>query len=167
MKRYLIIAEKKSIREPIQEACDKHKGLLDFVADVTYMANPVAHISDKVFSIDPTAGVWEKLELKTTEVPEGYYVANTKFTPVQVNEITSLIQANDYDLIINACDNGLYGQFAYLYTKEKVGFSIPDKRMWHMDLTENGIIRALQQLEDNEYILSELLKRREETGRVY
>lgn len=167
MKRHLIITEKKSIKELIEEAYENNKSSLDFIADVTYMANPVAHISDKVFRIDPTGGVWEKLELKATEVPEGYYVANTKFSPVQIEEITSLIQANDYDLIINACDPGLYGQFAYMYTKEKVGFSTPDKRMWHMDLTENEIIRALQHLEDNESILSGLLKYREETGRCY
>lgn len=158
MKKYLIIAEKKSIRQYIQDVYDKNKGSLDFVADITFMANPVAHGEDKIIPVNPN-GVWKKLVLKSTKVPEGFYVAVTEFTPVQIKEIATLIKANDYDCVINACDPDLYGQLSYEYTKENVGFSLPDKRMWYKDLTEKEVLRSLLSLEDNNKILDDLLSK--------
>jgi Topoisomerase IA len=163
MKRYLIIAEKKSIRQYIQDVYDKNKGSLDFVADITFMANPVSHVSDKVIPVNPN-GVWKKLVLKNTKVPEGFYVAVTQFLPIQIEEIATLIKANDYDFVINASDPDLYGQLSYEYTKENVGFSLPDKRMWYRDLTEKEILRSLLSLEDNNKILADLLSKYDGTG---
>lgn len=166
MKKYLIIAEKNSVKQYIQDVYDKNKCSLDFVANITFMANPVAHISDKITPVTSNK-VWEKLVLKNTKVPEGFYVAVLQHLPKQIEEITTLIKDNDYDFIINACDPSLYGQLSYEYIKENVGFSIPEKRMWYRDLTEGEILRSLLSFEDNKKILTDLLSKYTETGLYY
>lgn len=166
MKRCLIIAEKKSIKEVIQDVYEKNKDKLDFVADVTFMGNPVSHTSDKAFKVD-TSEVWQKLVLRNIEVPEGYFIAVTKFSPIQIEEIKTLINTNNYDFVVNACDPCLYGQFSYEYTKEKVDFTTPSKRMCYRDLTEPEVLRALKELVDNDATSTELLKACKETGSYY
>lgn len=169
MKKYLFIVEKPSLLRIIKKYYDKNKDSLNlnYVADFVSIINPVSHISDTVRRVDTDEGIWEKLELKNAKVPEGFYIVNTDVTNKQLEEIKSLVKSDNYDVIVNAFDRGLYGQFSYESMKEKVGFSTPDKRLWLISLTEEDILRGFQNLEDNKPILAKLLKKYEETGCTY
>jgi len=164
MKKYLFIVEKPSLLREIKKVYDNNKGLLDYIADFVFSTNPVSHISDKVRRVDINEGIWAKLELKNTKVPEDFYIVNTDVSIKQLEEIKNLISSGNYDFIVNAFDRGIYGQFSYESIKEKVGFSTPDKRLWLNTLTDKDILSGLQKFEDNGFALTKLLKEYEETG---
>lgn len=158
MKKYLIIAEKKSQQDIIEKVYRENKDSLNYVADLTFINNPVSHISDKILKVEPTNPIWQKLVLNNIDIPEGYYVVNSEYSIKQIELIKNLINSNKYDFIVNACDIDIYGQLSYEYVKEKIGFSIPDKRMSFRDLTALTLFESLQNFRDNNEILANLLK---------
>lgn len=158
MKKYLFIVEKPSLLSVIKEVYDNNKSSLNYVAEFVPASNPVSHISDTIRRVDVNDVIWEELKFKNIELPEGYYIVNTEYSAKQLEEIRTLINSGNYDVIVNAFDPGLYGQLSYESIKEKVGFSTPDKRMWLYSLTDEDILKALNKFEDNGHILTELLK---------
>jgi len=167
MKKYLFIVEKPSIQKIIEKVYEENKTSLGYLADFVSSTKPVSHISDKIRIIDVTNPIWEKLVLKNIEIQEGYYIVNSEFASKKNKEIRALINSNDYDIIVNACDPGLYGQLSYEHVKEDIGFSMPEKRMWFTDLTDESVLKSLQEFKDNNEVLKALLKECKDSGTYY
>lgn len=66
-----------------------------------------------------------------------------------VSRIKNKIKEGDYDYLINCCDPDREGQHIFYSFYRTIKCKLPVKRMWHADLTEKEIMRALNSMEDD------------------
>ena len=56
--------------------------------------------------------------------------------------ITQLLERDDVDLVINACDAGREGELIFAYLYEKAGAKKPVQRLWLSSMTNAGDARG-------------------------
>lgn len=148
--RALLIAEKPSVARAIQSAINKVKDKLPYKIDVT---NARGHLISLCEPQEYKAewGIWSKETLPI--IPETW---KTKITvPDVFNNIKTMYDNGNYDLIINGGDAGREGQLIQHLIYDKLGVkakNIPIMRLWIDDTTETTIIKGLTNLKpDTEY----------------
>lgn len=145
--RVLLIAEKPSLMKEIQAVYNKfgHKDKIDFK---TFAGHTMTLKEPQDYN-----KVWEKWDLNTLPmIPERFAYKPTKDKYAMYKDIKETIQVGGYDYIINACDPGREGQHIFFSFYDSLGVKLPVKRMWHKDLTEPEIKRALDNLRDEKEI---------------
>ncbi|WCK57734.1 DNA topoisomerase (plasmid) [Aneurinibacillus sp. Ricciae_BoGa-3] len=139
----LLIAEKPSLMNEIKEVYKKlgHKDTItfkSFAGHTMELREPQDYKSE-----------WGKWDLSVLPmIPERFGYKPKKDKQAMFKELKSEIQNGDYDYIINACDPGREGQHIFFSFYDSLGVKLPVKRIWHEDLTENELKRALDNLRD-------------------
>lgn len=163
MKKYLLITQKESLANFLKEVYLNKKDKICYDIDFSYVVAPVSHISNKIMKIDLNDSNWHKLEFKNIKIPNGYYIRLNDIEN-KLNSIRSLLKDNKYDGIINANDRDVFGQLEFEFLREQLEFFGEEKRMIYNDLTDESILKAFQELEDNDeflkYLIPELEKQK-------
>ena len=143
MAKALLIAEKPDLKRKVQEAYRKfgHKDTIDFESFIGHtmkLKDPVEYNPDwKSWRQDVLPMIPDKFEYKPSPDKVKLY-----------NELKNKIKKGGYDYLINCCDPGREGQSIFFTFYETIGCKLPVKRMWHNDVTDKELSRALNNLRD-------------------
>lgn len=138
----LLIAEKPDLMRKVKEAYT-NRGFKDTI----YFASFHGHVMTLLQPHEYNES-WEKWSLETLPmIPDNfrYKAADTK----TVNDLKKLIKEGNFDYLINCCDPDREGQHIFYSFYDSINCKLPVKRMWHADLTEDELIRALNHMEDD------------------
>ena len=158
MPKYLLIAEKPDLMRQIEAAYTAHKS--DIPYDVAFLSQR-GHLvtlqqpdemdeSLKVWSWDTlpfhpeSYGGWKYKVIK--EEKKGNYMTSAE----RFAQIKRELRSGSYDAVINAGDPDQEGELLIRTVLAEAGNKLPIKRFWTNDLTEGAIVRALQNLRDDE-----------------
>lgn len=141
--RALLIAEKPSLMRDIQKVYKKMN--MDITIDFTSFVGHVVELKEP----HEYNAEWKKWDLQLLPMIPQRFEFRVKKTAAKVyKEIEALLQANDYDFLINACDAGMEGENIFYSFYKKVGTQLPVKRFWTSQTTEPAIRQALLSLID-------------------
>lgn len=90
---------------------------------------------------------WKKWTLELPIIPKRF-----EYKPVDnktLSELKKVLKENKYDYLINCCDPDREGQHIFYSIYDTLGLKYPVKRMWHNDLSQNELIRALNEMPDD------------------
>ena len=137
----LLIAEKPDLMRKIKDAY-KAKGFKDTIDFMSFHG----HIME-LYQPQDYKEEWSKWNLATLPMlPEKF-----KYKPMDkktYSELKKALQSKEYDYVINACDPDREGELIFYSFYEYTGCKLPVKRIWHSDLTEKELIRALNNMEE-------------------
>ena len=140
--RCLLIAEKPDLARKVQAAY-KNRGFKDMIDFKAFHG----HIMS-LYSPEDYDEKLKKWSLDTIPIiPDDFhYKPSDEATYI---DIKKAIDSGKYDYLINCCDPEREGQHIFHSFYETIGCKLPVKRMWHADLTEDELIRALNNMEDD------------------
>lgn len=149
MSRALLIAEKPSLMLEIRNVYNKHKKdipyQIDFLAQHGHtmeMLNPD--------ELDTSLKKWDWATLPIYPEDYGGYQYKVKSDSKDiVKDIKEAINSGEYDFIIHAGDPDQEGELLVNLTLEHLRNTLPVKRFWSNDLTEEKVLAALQNLKDD------------------
>lgn len=146
--RALLIAEKPSVAKTVQAAFQSIKGSYPYTVDFTSAAGHLVELSMPDQYTEEWGLPWnvDVLPIIPDNWKKEVISASSKF----YNNIKQLIKDNDYDILINCCDCGREGEHIFYNIYEKLGLSIPVKRMWYDDQTEDELRRSINNLRDSD-----------------
>jgi DNA topoisomerase-3 len=160
MGKTLIIAEKPSVAADIVKALPGKfkKSKTHFEGDSYIVSYAIGHLVSIGFpeEIDPKFQKWTLDNLPI--LPEEFPLSVLPNTKTQYNALSKLIRRRDVDVIVNGCDAGREGELIfkyilkYAYTRSVAGKSI--RRLWLQSMTLDAIRTGLQNLRENEEMLS-------------
>lgn len=160
MKKYLFICEKPYIKRTYEEFYNNHKNELDYEADFITEATIIWHPTDKTRYVENHITL-EDIELlsldKYPELPDKFYLLNSNRFNIFIEKIRDILSKNKYDLIVNAYDNYLEGYLLFDYIFNKINSDIPKNILDINDLTNKGILIAMQNLKDNKDFAKNLI----------
>ncbi len=149
MAKTLVIAEKPSVGRDLAKvlpgAFEKHEGYLEGPEHVVTWA--VGHL---VQLADPDEygerfKKWRMADLPI--VPDRFkLVVRDERSRRQMNVIKRLLDRQDLELVINACDAGREGELIFAYLYEKSGSKKPVQRLWLNSMTQQAIKDAFGRL---------------------
>lgn len=141
----LLIAEKPSLMRAVQDVYRKHRqeiGMnISFVAQVGHILG--LKMPDEV---NPVYKKWD-LENLPLSVPFRYKVLNGKYN--MAKQIKDEIKSGKYDVIIHAGDAEQEGELLIRETLDYAHNELPVLRFWNNDLTEEGILASLRDLQND------------------
>lgn len=143
MARALLIAEKPSLMREIQSAYHTfgHKDTIEFKS---FAGHTMGLINPDKYKEE-----WAKWDLATLPlVPDKFIYEPTKDKLDMYKDIKKTIENGNYDYLINGCDPGREGQHIFFSFYDSIGCNLPVKRIWHNDVTEQELKRALDNLRD-------------------
>lgn len=146
MGKALLIAEKPSLMREVQKVYNKNKSLFKDEIDFQSFAGHTMSLKSPG-EINPA---WEKWNLANLPIiPDNLDYKVDPSKKKMYNDIKNQIKKGNYDYLINCCDPGREGQAIFHSFIRSIGFKLPVKRMWHLDLTEEKILDALLNLRDD------------------
>lgn len=157
MQNALLIAEKPDLMRKIQSAYEKHKNEISY--NLTCMAQRGHLLTLKLPNeIDPAQKhwAWENLPFHPEEhggfqykvIEEENRKANYQTSKERFESIFAAYRSGKYDFIIHAGDPDQEGNLLVDLVLRAMNVTIPVKRFWTNDVTENAIIQALKNLKD-------------------
>jgi DNA topoisomerase-3 len=139
----LLIAEKPSLMKEIKEVYNKN-GHMDQITFKTFAGHTMTLVDPNEYKPE-----WEKWNLALLPmIPEEFRYKPTNDKLAMYKELKDEVLHGGYDYVINACDPGREGQHIFFSFYDAIGAKLPVKRMWHSDLTESELNRALNNLKD-------------------
>ena len=143
-KKALLIAEKPSLMRDVKAVYDKY-GFTDtiefasFVGHVVSLEEPDAYCKE-----------WGSRDISVLPmIPDKF-----KYKPIErskdvFNNLVKKIKDGHYDYLINCCDPAREGNGIFYNFYNYIGCKLPVMRMWHNDVTEGELNRALTNLRDD------------------
>lgn len=125
-KKFLMIVEKPSIMALIKRVYESTKDMANYDLDIAVANNFVFDINDKFIVREDNFEEMNQhpsLKLKNRQVDERFRIitSDDDITKARESRILSLVNANSYDAIINACDMDEPGNLIFAYTIESMG----------------------------------------------
>jgi DNA topoisomerase-3 len=150
MPKTLVIAEKPSVARDIAAALPgafrKEEGYLESEEFVITYA--VGHLVELINPEDysPQYKRWRFDDLPI--VPDRFKlgVRDEKNAKKQLKAIHTLLERDDVERIVNACDAGREGELIFAYTLETSGVDKPVERLWLNSMTKKAIQDAFERL---------------------
>jgi len=149
MGKTLVIAEKPSVGRDLARvlpgAFQKHEGYLE--TDDHIMTWAVGHLVQlaEPDEYDPKFKKWRIADLPI--VPDRFrLVVRDERSKKQMSVITKLLNRDDVDRVVNACDAGREGELIFAWTYEKANARKPVERLWLSSMTTAAIRSALAEL---------------------
>src|SRR5215207_3697686 len=149
MGKTLVIAEKPSVGRDLSRvlpgAFQKHEGYLE--TDDHIMTWAVGHLVQlaEPDEYDPKFKKWRMADLPI--VPDRFtLVVRDERSKKQMSVITKLLNRDDVDRVVNACDAGREGELIFAWTYEKANARKPVERLWLSSMTTAAIRSALAEL---------------------
>jgi DNA topoisomerase-3 len=149
MGKTLVIAEKPSVGRDLSRvlpgAFQKHEGYLE--TDEYVMTWAVGHLVQlaEPDEYDAKFKKWRMADLPI--VPDRFkLVVRDERSKKQMSVITKLLNRDDVDKVVNACDAGREGELIFAWTYEKANARKPVERLWLSSMTSAAIKAALADL---------------------
>ncbi len=143
----LIITEKPSVARDIAEALGgftEHEGYWE--SDGHLLTFAVGHL----FELPPPEEVDEKYKRWTLDIlpiiPETFSLKKKKGQSDRIRTIQKLVQRDDVDRLINACDAGREGELIFREVVKFLGVEKPVERLWLQSMTTGAIVKGFQSL---------------------
>jgi len=145
----LVIAEKPSVGRDLVAvlpgAFTKHEGYLEGPEHiVTWAVGHLVQLADPD-EYDDRFKKWRMADLPI--VPDRFkLVVRDERSKKQMNVVKRLLDRDDVDLVVNACDAGREGELIFAYLYEKAGSKKPVQRLWLNSMTKEAIRNAFASL---------------------
>ena len=151
----LIIAEKPSVARDLTDALpgtfENHDSYLE--SDDTVITFAVGHLVELIDpeDYDERFKKWRMADLPI--VPEEFKLRpRDKKAEKQLKVIHKLLQRDDVDKVVNACDAGREGELIFAYIYETSGVDKPVERLWINSLTKTAIKEGFEHLRPGEQL---------------
>jgi DNA topoisomerase III len=145
----LVIAEKPSVGRDLVAvlpgAFTKHEGYLEGPEHVvTWAVGHLVQLADPD-EYDDRFKKWRMADLPI--VPDRFkLVVRDERSKKQMNVVKRLLDRDDVELVVNACDAGREGELIFAYLYEKAGSKKPVQRLWLNSMTKEAIRNAFGSL---------------------
>jgi DNA topoisomerase III len=145
----LVIAEKPSVGRDLVAvlpgAFTKHEGYLEGPEHVvTWAVGHLVQLADPD-EYDDKFKKWRMADLPI--VPDRFkLVVRDERSKKQMNVVKRLLDRDDIDRVVNACDAGREGELIFAYLYEKAGSKKPVMRLWLNSMTKEAIRNAFGDL---------------------
>ena len=145
----LVIAEKPSVGRDLVAvlpgAFTKHEGYLEGPEHVvTWAVGHLVQLADPD-EYDDKFKKWRMADLPI--VPDRFkLVVRDERSKKQMNVVKRLLDRDDVDRVVNACDAGREGELIFAYLYEKAGSKKPVMRLWLNSMTKDAIRNAFGDL---------------------
>ena len=140
MAKALIITEKPSVARDIAAALggfEEHDGYWESADHLLTFA--VGHL----FELPPPEEVDEKFKRWTLDVlpiiPDSFSLKKKKGQSDRIRTIKKLVERDDVDRLVNACDAGREGELIFREVVKFLGVDKPIDRLWLQSMTTNAI----------------------------
>lgn len=145
MAKALLIAEKPDLMRHVKAVYDKY-GYKDIIEFESFAGHTMTLQTPEMYNSE-WGGKWRLDNLPM--IPEKFKYIPSKDKISIYNRIKEKIKKGNYDYLINCCDPAREGNNIFYSFYESLGCDLPVKRMWHSDLTEGELKRALNNLRDD------------------
>jgi len=144
MAKALLIAEKPSLMREVMAVYNQfgHKDNIVFKS----FAGHTMTLKEPQDYKEEWSGKWDFSVLPM--IPDEFKYKPSKDKIDMFKNLRDEIKNGNYDYIINCCDPGREGEHIFYSFYDSIGCKLPVKRMWHKDLTEAELKRALDNLRD-------------------
>jgi DNA topoisomerase III len=151
----LVIAEKPSVARDLVDALPGSFENNDayYESEDTIVTFAVGHLVELVApeEYDERFKKWRMDDLPI--VPDEFRLhARDKKAAKQLKAIHKLLQRDDVDRIVNACDAGREGELIFAYIYETSGVDKPVERLWINSMTKQAIREGFEQLRPGEQL---------------
>src|SRR5215475_14774701 len=145
----LVIAEKPSVARDIVDALPGsfENNDTSYESDDTIVTFAVGHLVQLIApeEYDDRYKRWRMDDLPI--IPEDFRLnARDKKAEKQLKAIHKLLQRDDVDRIVNACDAGREGELIFAYIYELAGIDKPVERLWISSMTKQAIQEGFAKL---------------------
>jgi DNA topoisomerase-3 len=154
MSKSLIIAEKPSVASDLARALGGFKKQDDYFESERYViSSALGHLVELALpsELDVKRGKWSFANLPI--IPDEFELRPIEKTKPRFNMLKRLMQREDVDLLINACDAGREGELIFRYLLKLSGVEKPVRRLWLQSMTAESIRNAFQHLRSNEEMI--------------
>src|SRR5437899_6834838 len=154
MSKSLIIAEKPSVPNDLARALGGfHKDGDHFESDKYVISSALGHLVELALpsELDVKRGKWSFANLPI--IPEQFELKPIEKTKARFNLLKRLMQREDVDGIINACDAGREGELIFRYLLKLSGVKKPVRRLWLQSMTTESIRAAFEHLRSDEEMI--------------
>jgi DNA topoisomerase-3 len=151
MSKSLIIAEKPSVANDLARALGGfHKEGDHFESDKYIISSAIGHLVELALptELDVKRGKWSFANLPI--IPEAFHLKPIEKTKARFNMLKKLMNRDDVDLLINACDAGREGELIFRYLILLAGIKKPVRRLWLQSMTADSIREAFNHLRSEE-----------------
>jgi DNA topoisomerase III len=151
MSKSLIIAEKPSVANDLARALGGfHKEADHFESDKYVISSAIGHLVELALptELDVKRGKWSFANLPI--IPEAFHLKPIEKTKARFNMLKKLMNRDDVDLLINACDAGREGELIFRYLVQLAGIKKPVRRLWLQSMTADSIREAFNHLRSEE-----------------
>src|SRR3984893_6179642 len=151
MSKALIIAEKPSVASDLARALGGFKKDGDhFESDRYVISSALGHLVELALpsELDVKRGKWSFANLPI--IPDEFELKPIEKTKARFNMLKRLMQRDDVDLLINACDAGREGELIFRYLVMLSGVKKPIRRLWLQSMTTDSIREAFNHLRSEE-----------------
>src|SRR5438128_2973198 len=153
LSKSLIIAEKPSVASDLARALGVKKEGDHFESDRYVISSALGHLVELALpsELDVKRGKWSFANLPI--IPDEFQLKPIEKTKARFNMLKRLMQRDDVDLLINACDAGREGELIFRYLVKLTGTKKPIRRLRLQPMTRNSIRSAFAQLRTNEEMI--------------
>src|SRR5580765_2964361 len=151
----LVIAEKPSVARDLADALpgnfENHDSYLE--SDDTVITFAVGHLVELIDpeDYDERFKKWRMADLPI--VPEEFKLRpRDKKAEKQLKVIHKLLQRDDVERVVNACDAGREGELIFAYIYETSGVDKPVERLWISSMTKTAIKDGFEHLRPGEQL---------------
>ena len=151
----LIIAEKPSVARDLTDALpgtfENHESYYE--SEDTVITFAVGHLVELIApeEYDERFKKWRMDDLPI--IPDDFRLhARDKKAEKQLKVIHKLLQRDDVDKVVNACDAGREGELIFAYIYETSGVDKPVERLWINSLTKTAIKEGFEHLRPGEQL---------------
>ncbi len=151
MSKSLIIAEKPSVANDLARALGGFKKEGDhFESDRYVISSALGHLVELALpsELDVKRGKWSFANLPI--IPDEFHLKPIEKTKARFNMLKRLMQRDDVDLLINACDAGREGELIFRYLVKLSRVKKPIRRLWLQSMTTESIRDAFNHLRSEE-----------------
>ena len=146
---FLVIAEKPSVSQVLAKVLSVGEREDGYLAGkdciVSWCLGHLAeYVSPEVY--DPRYEKWEFADLPI--VPERWELSVAKDKKKQFAVLKKLLNRNDLDYVVNACDAGREGELIFKRVYDLSGSKIPVKRLWISSMEDSAIREGFANLID-------------------
>lgn len=154
----LIIAEKPSVARDIAAALGVGSKLEN---DTLIISNCIGHLVQLSYPIERNTAL--------PILPNKFNLTVIDRTKDQFKKLSELMNRNDVETIINACDAGREGELIFRLVYDKLGCTKPIERMWLQSMTPEAIMMAYRNRKsgDNYESLYDAARSRSEADWLY
>src|SRR5919197_138641 len=151
----LVIAEKPSVARDLADALpgkfENHDDYLE--SEDTVITFAVGHLVELINPEDYDERFKKGRMADLPIVPDEFRLQpRDKKSEKQLKAIHKLLQRDDIDRIVNACDAGREGELIFAYIYETSGVDKPVERLWINSMTKQAIREGFEQLRPGEQL---------------